>query len=169
MRLLLLGFGDGAVVEELDAAQLEPLVQRGNLVVVQLEVGRSSSSSEMLTQPCSSPCSSSLRSESWLMPVICPSGRHLTRVDSQLVSSVSIWEIVFLMVILKIPIVYLCTVVYYAVKAEPKPEEPATVAVSLGGPQDSSPRRRRRPRRPHGGPARSYPRTARARAYAERR
>ena len=27
----------------------------------------------------------------------------------------SVWEIVFLMVILKIPIVYLCTVVYYAI------------------------------------------------------
>ena len=33
----------------------------------------------------------------------------------------SVWEIVFLMVILKIPMVYLCTVVYYAIKAEPKP------------------------------------------------
>ena len=34
----------------------------------------------------------------------------------------SVWEIVFLMVILKIPIVYLCSVVYYAIKAEPRPE-----------------------------------------------
>jgi hypothetical protein len=85
----------------------------------------------------------------------------------------SIWEIVFLMVILKIPIVYLCTVVYYAVRAEPKPEERAAVTVRID-PDDSGPGRGRRrsrirPRRPHGGPARSYPRTARARAYAERR
>jgi len=85
----------------------------------------------------------------------------------------SIWEIVFLMVILKIPIVYLCSVVYYAVRAEPKPEEGAAVTARIG-PEDSGPGRGRRrsrirPRRPHGGPARSYPRTARARAYAERR
>ena len=32
-----------------------------------------------------------------------------------------VWELVFLMVILKIPIVYLCVVVYYAIKAEPNP------------------------------------------------
>jgi hypothetical protein len=85
----------------------------------------------------------------------------------------TVWEIVFLMVILKIPIVYLCTVVYYAVKAEPKPEEGAAVTARIG-PDDSGPGRGRRrsgirPRRPHGGPARSYSRTARARAYAERR
>ena len=85
----------------------------------------------------------------------------------------SVWEIVFLMVILKIPIVYLCSVVYYAIKAEPKPEEGAAVTADIG-PDDSGPgrpwrRSRIRPRRPHGGPARSYPRTAHARAYAERR
>ena len=32
-----------------------------------------------------------------------------------------VWELVFLMVILKIPILYLCGVVYYAIKAEPTP------------------------------------------------
>ena len=37
----------------------------------------------------------------------------------------SVWEIVFLMLILKIPIVYLGVVIYYAVKAEPRPEEGA--------------------------------------------
>ena len=80
----------------------------------------------------------------------------------------SIWEIVFLMVILKIPIVYLCVVVYYAIKAEPKPEAGAGVTVQTE-PGDSGPGLRRRPRRPHGGPTRTYPRTAHARAYAERR
>jgi hypothetical protein len=84
----------------------------------------------------------------------------------------SIWEIVFLMVILKIPIAYLCFVVYYAIKAEPKPEAGTGVTAEIG-PDDSGPglrrRFRRRPARPHGGPARTYPRTARARAYAERR
>ena len=86
----------------------------------------------------------------------------------------SVWEIVFLMVILKIPIVYLCTVVYYAIKAEPRPEAGAGVTARVGPEDDSGNggqrrRARVRPRRPHGGPARSYPRTAHARAYAERR
>lgn len=84
----------------------------------------------------------------------------------------TIWELVFLMVILKIPIVYLCTVVYYAIKAEPRGQEGAAVTARIG-PEDGGGGRRRsriRPRRPHGGPARTYPRTARAaRAYAERR
>ena len=44
----------------------------------------------------------------------------------------TIWELVFLMVILKIPIVYLCMVIYYAVKAAPKPEEVARAADLLG-------------------------------------
>jgi hypothetical protein len=72
----------------------------------------------------------------------------------------SIWEIVFLMVILKIPIVYLGFVIYYAIKAEPKPEEGAAVTAPLG-PDEGGPRRRRLPRfpRPHGGPTRTYPRT----------
>jgi hypothetical protein len=32
------------------------------------------------------------------------------------------WEILFMMLILKIPIVYLCAVVWYAIKAEPEPD-----------------------------------------------
>jgi hypothetical protein len=83
----------------------------------------------------------------------------------------SVLELVFLMVILKIPIVYLCGVVYYAIKAGPKPEEGAAVTVQIG-PEDGPSQWRRRARRslhprPHGGPARSYsrvPRTAVARA-----
>jgi hypothetical protein len=77
------------------------------------------------------------------------------------------------MVILKIPIVYLCGVVYYAIKAKPLPEAGADVTTELG-PEDGPDHRRRRTRslrpRPHGGPARSYPRTPRtALARAERR
>jgi hypothetical protein len=87
----------------------------------------------------------------------------------------SVWELVFLMVILKIPIVYLCFVVYYAIKATPRPEEGAAVTARLG--PDSPPGSRRlRPRpfrpRPHGGPVRTYPRTPRtaaAQAEADRR
>jgi len=85
----------------------------------------------------------------------------------------TIWELVFLMVILKIPIVYLCTVVYYAIKAEPPRQDGAAVTARIGpeeGGGGAWRRSRTRPRRPHGGPARTYPRTARAaRAYAERR
>jgi hypothetical protein len=89
----------------------------------------------------------------------------------------SVWEIVFLMVILKIPIVYLCAVVYYAIKAEPGPEEGAAVTASRGPDDDSGPgwswrlRPRRLRPRPHGGPARTYPRTplpTPARAASER-
>ncbi|MHB8470154.1 MAG: hypothetical protein ACYDCH_10420 [Gaiellaceae bacterium] len=90
-----------------------------------------------------------------------------------------VWEIVFLMLILKIPIVYLALVVRYAINAKPRPEAGAAVTATLGGPDagegGSGHRRRRRsparPRRPHGGPARSYPRAplaAPARSEAER-
>jgi len=77
------------------------------------------------------------------------------------------------MVILKIPIAYLCWVVYWAIKAEPRPEEGEAVRVRV--PDDPmhpwSPRSRRpsRPVRPHGGPARRYARTNRvAGSYARR-
>ena len=36
-----------------------------------------------------------------------------------------IWELVFMLVILKIPVVYLCWVVWWAVRAEPEPPEGA--------------------------------------------
>ncbi|HEY8235470.1 MAG TPA: hypothetical protein VIF85_02435 [Gaiellaceae bacterium] len=66
------------------------------------------------------------------------------------------WELIFMMLILKIPIVYLCLVVYWAVKAEPKPPEPALLPVLPEQPPHG-PRplvaRRRPPRRPsRGGP-----------------
>ncbi len=87
----------------------------------------------------------------------------------------SVWEIVFLVVILKIPMVYLCGIVYYAIKAEPRPSAGDGVTAKLG-PDDAGPgwRRRQRPSglrpRPHGGPRRSYARTPRtAYARAERR
>jgi hypothetical protein len=76
-----------------------------------------------------------------------------------------VWELVFLMVILKVPIVYLCAVVYYAIKAEPRPEEGAAVTARIGpdGPETGWRRLhpRRFPPRPHGGPTRTYPRTPR--------
>ena len=79
----------------------------------------------------------------------------------------SVWELVFLMVILKIPIVYLGMVVVYAIRAEPTPEEGAAVTVGLGSDDSGSDRAARsRPRRfrprPHGGPSRTYARSRRA-------
>ena len=72
------------------------------------------------------------------------------------------WELIWLMVIMKIPILYLCWVVYWAIKSEPRHEEPATALVA----SDDQPPRwqpRRRPRRPgpHGHPARTYARSRR--------
>jgi len=79
----------------------------------------------------------------------------------------TLWELVFLMVILKIPIAYLCYVVWYAIKADPRDRGgPAAVRVAPDPPPPGSDRfrrlPRRRPPRPHGAPARVYARTARA-------
>ena len=79
-----------------------------------------------------------------------------------------VWEFIFMMLILKIPIVYLCLVVYWAVKAEPEPPEHAVVRHVLPGPAPDlgpSPRtqnRRPRPSRPHGSPTRRYKRPGRS-------
>jgi hypothetical protein len=78
-----------------------------------------------------------------------------------------VWEFIFMMLILKIPIVYLCLVVYWAVKAEPEPPEHAVVRHELPGPAPDprpSPRTqsRRPPPRPHGSPTRRYKRPGRS-------
>jgi hypothetical protein len=41
------------------------------------------------------------------------------------------WELVFMLVILKIPVVYLCVVVWWAIKAEPEPLEGAARLATL--------------------------------------
>ena len=80
----------------------------------------------------------------------------------------SVWELVFFMVILKIPIVYLALVIWHAIRAEPIPEGGAPATVGTGS-DDQGPgwgrgsRPRPFPPRPHGGPSRTYrraPRTA---------
>jgi len=72
-----------------------------------------------------------------------------------------------MMLVLKIPIVYLGLVVYWAVKAEPQPPEPALLTSLPPEPEPREPwSRSERPRRPrpgpHGSPVRTFARTRRA-------
>lgn len=64
-----------------------------------------------------------------------------------------VWEIVFMLLILKIPIVYLSVVIWWAIRAEPLPPDLEQVSVVLDTPSGDSPRhqrsQRRRPVRPH--------------------
>jgi hypothetical protein len=39
-----------------------------------------------------------------------------------------VWEVVFMLVLLKIPLVYLCLVVWWAIRAEPRDEQPAVAS-----------------------------------------
>lgn len=82
------------------------------------------------------------------------------------------WELIWMLVILKIPVIYLCLVVRWAVRARPAPLEPALQRV----PVEIDPRpgwrfldMRARPskRGPHGAPGRGYRRQV-ARVRAER-
>jgi hypothetical protein len=68
--------------------------------------------------------------------------------------SVSAWEFVFMMFVLKLPIVYLIGVVWWAIRAAPDPYEPATlVPAAVEPPSTRSPcawRAGLRPRAPRG-------------------
>lgn len=86
------------------------------------------------------------------------------------------WELIFLMLIMKIPIAYLGFVVYWAIKSEPRPEAGAAVHAVIDPDAGTGPRRRRQPRRPrpfrggpHGAPLRTYARAARVPARGEAR
>ena len=73
--------------------------------------------------------------------------------------TVSAWEAIFMLVVLKLPVVYLAAVVWWAVRAQPEPsagsDEVGVLApMSPCGWDDwkrSRARIRRRPRRPSGG------------------
>jgi hypothetical protein len=39
-----------------------------------------------------------------------------------------VWEVVFMLVLLKIPLVYLCMVVWWAIRAEPRDDRPTVAA-----------------------------------------
>jgi hypothetical protein len=68
--------------------------------------------------------------------------------------SVSAWEFVFMMLVLKLPILYLIGVVWWAVRAAPDPYEPAAlVPAALDPPPAPAPctwRAGHRPRAPRG-------------------
>ena len=69
------------------------------------------------------------------------------------------FELVFMLVILKLPVVYLCLVVWWAVRAQPRPlEGAARVVVAPPSTPPFGRRSRARPPRPHGSPTRRYPR-----------
>jgi hypothetical protein len=82
------------------------------------------------------------------------------------------WELIFLMFLMKIPIVYLCAVVWWAIKAEPLPPEGAAKLAELPEPPPRwRPWRLRRSGRrpgPHGSPPRRVHRAPHTqRAYAK--
>ena len=82
------------------------------------------------------------------------------------------WGFIFLMLIMKVPIVYLGCVIWWAVQ-EPKPPEGAMKLAELPEPPLSwrpwRPRRRRRDLGPHGSPVRRpLPAARAARTYAKR-
>jgi hypothetical protein len=84
------------------------------------------------------------------------------------------WPIIFLLVVLKIPVLYLCAVVWWAIKAKPEPPPGDERTRSWTEPRPPWTRRPHglRPLRggPHGSPSRLYPRPGHAAAArAERR
>ena len=72
--------------------------------------------------------------------------------------SAEAWELVFMMFVLKLPIVYLVGVVWYAIRATPEPYEPAALVPASNEPRSPISRgptdcpwhgtRRRQPVRP---------------------
>jgi hypothetical protein len=62
-----------------------------------------------------------------------------------------LWELVFMLVILKIPVLYLCAVVWWAIKAEPRPLAGAHLPTDSGRPPGCDWDRRRRRPVPRGG------------------
>jgi hypothetical protein len=64
-----------------------------------------------------------------------------------------LWELLFMLVVLKIPVFYLCGIVWWAIRAEPRPLEGAVAFVPDEGPPgcDWRSRARRGRPRPRGG------------------
>ncbi|HWG56977.1 MAG TPA: hypothetical protein VNT58_10695 [Gaiellaceae bacterium] len=85
-----------------------------------------------------------------------------------------LWELLFMLVILKIPVFYLCAIVWWAIRAEPRPLEGA-IAVAAPEPvspcdwRDRSRRRGTRPRAGRGGGGGRRTRSRRAASASARR
>jgi hypothetical protein len=78
-----------------------------------------------------------------------------------------VWEFIFLMLILKIPVIYLCLVVYWAIRGEKGPAEGAPLlAVTDIEPRPPWSPNPRRPRvkGPHGSPRKTHVRAGRVSA-----
>jgi hypothetical protein len=76
-----------------------------------------------------------------------------------------LWEVFFMLVILKIPVVYLCAVVWWAIRAEPDPLEGAARLAPVQPAPECDWRRRHSVRVPRRGPLpRGGIRVGRARA-----
>ena len=75
-----------------------------------------------------------------------------------------LWEAVFFLLILKIPVIYLALVGWWAVRSEPDKGDPATVAAVTDTPLDGPGRqwRARRSRRPLAGRPHGRPSVGRA-------
>jgi hypothetical protein len=54
-----------------------------------------------------------------------------------------LWELFFMLVVLKIPVVYLCAVVWWAIRAEPDPPQGAARLAPVEAPAPCGWRRRR--------------------------
>jgi hypothetical protein len=65
-----------------------------------------------------------------------------------------VWEAVFMLIVLKIPVAYLCLVVWWAIRSEPRDAEPAALVPVADTP---SPEPRGWSRRRRGGPPRPGP------------
>jgi hypothetical protein len=82
-----------------------------------------------------------------------PSGRSGARTGAY--TGRVVWEGIFMLLVLKIPLVYLCFVVWWAIRAEPRPEEPAALVPAITDtPPGADPRTPHRPRRRPSGPPR---------------
>ena len=80
--------------------------------------------------------------------------------------STEAWALIFMLIVLKVPVVYVCMVVWYAIRAVPEPGASEEPEVSIWRPWARPGGRRPRPDRPHGG--RGGTRQARAAASTGR-
>src|SRR5262249_8506569 len=124
--------GPLAVVGDLDPALVQALVEPLDLLLVELELR------DDLVQVREA-------DTALLVAVLEETGKLLLahrrpiahRIELQTATCATLgrmvwWEIIFMLVVLKIPIVYLCAVVWWAIRAEPLPDDGADGAFGDG-------------------------------------